>query len=113
MAGEEAGPAGDVEGVLRRQRRDCMLQLAYVGVPLRPVELVETAEPAIPLVVLRGARVVVGLHAFLEYAACRSPSSRCRTSPRDATATRSRRCGGRSRRMPRCSTFMPTPTTTA
>ena len=95
---EEAGAAGDVERACRRERRDHTLELGPLLVPSRPVAVGERAAAEPPVVVLAGARVVVGLHAPRVFR-CSNPS---RTSRRDAKRRRSRRSRPRSRRRRGC-----------
>ncbi len=106
---EEARAAGDVERACRRERRDDTLELGPLLVPSRPVAVGERAAAEPPIVVLAGARVVVGLHAPRVFG-CSNPS---RTSRRDAKRRRSRRSRPRSRRRRGCWTSTQTATTTA
>ena len=62
VPGEKAGPAGDVERARGRQPVHRALERGDLLVPARPVALREAAETQVPLVVFRGAGVVVLLH---------------------------------------------------
>ena len=60
---QEAGAARDVERPARWQGGDRLRQLVELVVPAGPVTVGEAAATAVPVVVLRRARVVVLLHA--------------------------------------------------
>jgi hypothetical protein len=61
VAGQERGPAGDVERPGLRQRGDQRHELLDLVAPLRAVALGEAPGALVPLVVLGGAGLVVGV----------------------------------------------------
>jgi hypothetical protein len=63
MPRQEAGPAGDVERPHRRERSDDAEKLLELVLPAGPVAVGVRAASQPPVVVLPGARVIVGLHA--------------------------------------------------
>ena len=63
MASEETGPARNVERPSARERVKCGLERRDLLVPARALALGEPAGAQVPVVVLTGTALVVGLHA--------------------------------------------------
>jgi hypothetical protein len=75
VAAEEAGPARDVERPRGRQLGDEPLKRHELRLPAGPLALRERAGAEVPVVVLRGAAVVVRLHGAHD-GSCRIRASR-------------------------------------